>query len=137
FVMGPKGTLARGYGAGLSGAQAALSALTETPFPYPDGGPSGPMLRKLPTRLLHELPDYSLASPAANLALLEELLISNNRPPAYVTMTRRGLDFPVVRALVPGMQLSADSDAFSRVPLRLYMSHNIVCPRHIANHPYR
>ena len=120
FVMSPKGVISRGYGAGLSSRRAIISALTETPFPYPDGGPSGPMLRKLPVRQLHELPEYSLASTAATVAMLEELLTRNGRMPAYVDLTRDGLDFPVVRALVPGMEPGSDSDGFSHVPWRLY-----------------
>ena len=120
FVMSRKGAIARGYGAGLSARRAILSALTETPFPYPDGGPSGPLLRNLPERSLESLPDYTLPTPAASLALLEDVLTKNSRPPAYAVLTHERLLFPVVRAFIPGMELAADSDAFSRVPLRLY-----------------
>lgn len=123
FVMSSKGAIAAGHGAGLSGRRAVLSALTETPFPYPDGGPSGPLLRKLPARRLHELPDYPLATPAANLALLEELLLRNGRAPVYVDITRKDLGFPVVRALVPGMEPAADGSDFRRVPYRLYANY--------------
>ena len=55
--------------------------------------------------------------------MLEELLIRNGRTPVYVNLTRTGLDFPVIRALVPGMELASDSDAFSRVPWRLYLNY--------------
>lgn len=123
FVMSPKGAIARGYGAGLSARRAVVSALTETPFPYPDGGPSGPLLRKLPVRNLHELPDYSLSTPARSLAMLEDLLRRNHRPPVYADLTRADLGFPVVRAFIPGLELTADNDAFSRVPLRLYANY--------------
>jgi ribosomal protein S12 methylthiotransferase accessory factor YcaO len=120
FVMSLRGAISRGHGAGLSARRAIVSALTETPFPYPEGGPSGPMLRKLPARRLHELADFSLPTPAANLALLEDLLLKNGREPVYVDLTRPDLAFPVTRALIPGMELAADRDAFSRVPRRLY-----------------
>ncbi len=123
FVMGLKGAIARGHGAGLSARRALVSALTETPFPYPGGGPSGPLLRKLPVKALGELPDSSLATPAQNLALLERTLAANGRSPVYVDLTRRDLGFPVVRALVPGMEPAADSDAFTRVPVRLYANY--------------
>ncbi len=123
FVMSPKGTVARGYGAGLSGQKAALSALTETPFPYPDGGFSGPQLRNLPRRVLEELPDWSLESPSRNLAMLEELLAAAGRAPVYVELSRADLGFPVVRAFVPGFELAADRDLYSRVPWRLYRNH--------------
>lgn len=123
FVMNSKGAILAGHGAGISTRRAIISALTETPFPYPDGGPSGPLLRKLPVRLLKELPDFSLATPASNLALLEELLEKNGRDPVYIDLTRKSLGFPVVRALIPGMEVAADGDDFSRVPLRLYYNY--------------
>lgn len=123
FVMNSKGAIAAGHGAGLSARKAVLSALTETPYPYPEGGPSGPMLRKLPVRKLHELPEYSLGSSKADLAMLEELLRKNDRSPLYLDMTHAGLRFPVLRAFIPGLELNADRDAFSRVPYRLYQNY--------------
>lgn len=123
FVVSRKGHVAAGFGAGLSARRALVSALTETPFPYPDGGPSGPLLRKLPSRTMSDLPDYSLANAAANLAMLEDLLGRNGRAPFYADLTHAGLGFPVTRAFVPGLELSADRDDFSRVPLRLYQAY--------------
>ena len=123
FVMSPKGAIAAGHGAGLSARKALVSALTETPFPYPDGGPSGPLLRKLPLLKLEDLPDYSLPAPAAALAMLEDLLERNDRPPIYADMTHAGLAFPVVRCCIPGLELAADRDGFSRVPYRLYQNY--------------
>jgi YcaO-like protein with predicted kinase domain len=123
FVMSARGTIAAGYGAGLSTRRAIISALTETPFPYPDSGPSGPPLRRLPVKMLHELPDYSLPSPAKSLAMLEELLRQNGRAPMYVNLTRTDLVFPVVRCFIPGLELTADRDSFSRVPYRLFANY--------------
>ena len=123
FVMSMKGQIAAGHGAGLSARRAVISALTETPFAYPDGDPSGPLLRKLPVRKLGELPDYGLPTPAANLAMLEALFTRNGRPPAYADLTRTDIGFPVVRAFVPGMELAADGGDFSRVPYRLYQNY--------------
>ena len=123
FVMSPRGAIAAGHGAGLAARKAIVSALTETPFPYPDGGPSGPMLRKLPRRHLQELPDYTLPSPEANLAMLETLLSENGRAPVYVNLTHEQLKFPVVRCLLPGFELAADRDTFSRVPFILYRNY--------------
>jgi ribosomal protein S12 methylthiotransferase accessory factor len=37
-----------------------------------------------------------------------------------VDLTRRDLSIPVVRALVPGLELMADYDRFARVSPRLY-----------------
>ncbi len=123
FVLGPKGQVARGTGAGLCGPRAALAALTETPYPYPNGGPSGPGLRGLPERILEELPDYRLESPARNLQLLEMLLAEHGRRPLYVELTREDLEFPVVRAIVPGLELTAEPDGFSRIRPRLFRNY--------------
>ena len=120
FAMSPKGQVARGFGAGLNGKRALVSALTETPFPFPGGGPSGPMLRGVPQSDVDSLPNHSLGSPEADLALLEEALCASGRMPVYVVMTHEALQFPVVRAFVPGMELAADRDTFSRIPYRLW-----------------
>lgn len=123
FVIGPKGTVHRGHGAGLSGSRALVSAITETPYPYPGGGPSGPMPRKLPERTFGELPEYGRGSHAADLALLEALLCRNGMNPVYVDLTHAGLEFPVVRALVPGCSPAADFDSFSRLSPKLYQDY--------------
>lgn len=120
FVMTERGEVVRGMGAGLNAQRAILSALTETPFPYPQGPASGPMVRNLPQKALEELPNYSLGDTEKDLALLEALFAANGRTPVYVDVTREDLAFPVVRALVPNMELSADFSAFSRVSPRLY-----------------
>lgn len=119
FVMGPRGRVARATGANLCGARAALAALTETPWPYPYGGPTGPALGNLPVRVLEDLPDYSLASPHDNLRLLEATLRAHGRTPVYVDLTRGDFGIPVVRALIPGLELNADWERFSRPSLRL------------------
>lgn len=120
FVVGPKGAIYRGHGASLSGPRALTSAITETPYPYPEGGPSGPMLRNLPVRGMGELPDYGTGSVKADLALLESLLCANGLNSVYVDLTHETLKFPVVRAIVPYMQPSADFDEFSSLSPRLY-----------------
>lgn len=120
FVTREDGSFARGAGAGLSGAGALLSALTETPYPYPHGPASAPAPAGLPRRRLEDLPDYRLDSPDRNLLLLETVLTSYGHPPVYVTLTREDLELPVVRALVPGLELTADFDAFSRPAARLF-----------------
>ena len=99
--------------------RARLAALTETPWPYPHGGPTGPALGNLPVRVLEDLPDYSLPSPHDNLRLLEAVLRAHGRTPVYVDLTRDDFAIPVVRALVPGLELNADWDRFSRPSLRL------------------
>lgn len=119
FVMSPRGRVARATGAHLCGSRAALAALTETPWPYPNGGPTGPALRDLPVRMLEDLPDYSLPSPHDSLRLLEATLRAHGRTPIYVNLTRDDFAIPVVRAIIPGLELNADWDRFSRPSLRL------------------
>lgn len=85
----------------------------ETPFPFPGGGPSGPVARGVPQSDVDSLPSHSLGGPEADLALLEEALCASGRMPVYVVMTHEALQFPVVRAFVPGMELAADRDTFS------------------------
>ena len=118
--------MARATGANLNGARAALAALTETPWPYvwaqpaPFGKASGPGLAGLPERVLEDLPDYSLPSAEANRRLLECVLAGHGRSPLYVELTRADRDLPVVRALIPGLELNAEWDRFSRPSLRLF-----------------
>lgn len=123
FVMSSRGKLARGTGAGLDGRRAAISALTETPYPYPRGGASGPGLRGLPERKLEDLPSFTLESPERNLALLEETLASTGHHPVYVELTRADLGLPVVKALIPGLELTADFDDCTRISRRLYRNY--------------
>lgn len=120
FVTSPEGAVARATGANLSGARAALAALTETPWPYPHGGPSGPGLEGLPERILEDLPEYSLPSPTDNCRLLEAVLMAHGKAPLYVELTRADLGLPVVRALVPELALTAEWDRFSRPGPRLF-----------------
>ena len=120
FVTQADGSVVRGAGAGLSGSGALLSALTETPYPYPNGPASAPAPAGLARRRLEDLPDYRLDSPARNLRLLETVLVSHGHAPVYVDLTRDDLEIPVVRAIVPGLELTADFDVFSRPSVRLF-----------------
>ncbi len=123
FVVQPDGEIAKGVGAGLDGKRALISALTETPFPFPGGPPSVVPDRDLPVRRLEDLPDYSTGSAQGDLALLESLLTANGFPPVYVDITRADLETPAVRAIVPGLALTADFDRFSRVHPRLFANY--------------
>ena len=123
FVMSRKGEVIRGTGAGLNGKRAVISALTETPYPYPQSPQSAPALKDLPVRRHEDLPDYSLEDPIRNLALMERTLIANNRRPVYVELQRKDLQFPVVKAFIPGLELTADFDSFSRVSQRLFANY--------------
>ncbi len=115
FVRHLSGTIAKGTGAHLNARRAIVSALTETPFPFPSGGPSGPGYTGLIRVPFENLPDYGSGSAAEDLALLETLFIRNGFTPIYVDLTRPHLGFPVVRVIVPGMEINGDLDRFTRV----------------------
>jgi ribosomal protein S12 methylthiotransferase accessory factor YcaO len=123
MVMGPRGGVVKGTGAHLDGRRAMLSALTETPYPYPAGPPSGPALEGLATRRLEDLPSYGCGDPSKDLTLLEHLLEANGYRPIYVDLTREDVGIPVFKAIVPGMEFSADFDSTSRVSPRLFANY--------------
>ena len=120
FVSGTDGEIAKGTSAHFAGWQAALAALTETPYPYPHGPASQPGPAELPLRYLEELPDYTSGNAEDDLQRIESMLTANHLHPIYINLTRQDVGIPVVRALVPGLELVADFDRFSRVSPRLY-----------------
>ncbi|WP_319522687.1 YcaO-like family protein [uncultured Desulfosarcina sp.] len=120
FVTHRDGTVVRGSGANLNGRQAVLSALTETPYPYPMGPPSAPALPDLPWLQFESLPDVSTGSPEKDSVRVEKTLSANGFEPIYVDLTRKDLKIPVVRALVPGLEIIADFDRTSRINPRLF-----------------
>ena len=120
FVHLPEGGLVKATGASLSGARAALSALTETPFPFPDGPASAPGPQDLPVRMLEDLPDHSTGSAAGDLLLLEAILEDRGLWPVYVDLTKLELRLPVYRAIVPGLEIVSDFDKFTRISPRLW-----------------
>jgi len=123
FVVSRNGTIIKGTAAHLDGKKALISALTETPYPYPNGPASNPGTDGLPTRCFENLPDYSTGNPVKDLAILETLLIANNYKPLYVNLIRKDLGIPVVKALIPGMEMITDFDRFSRVNPRLFANY--------------
>lgn len=118
FAVGPDGTVAKGAGASLSGRRAVLSAMTETPFAYPEGPASQALPEGLPVRALEELPELSTGSHEGDAALLEGALLASGARPLYVDLTREDMGVPVVRAVTPGLELLADYDEFSRISPR-------------------
>ena len=123
FVTDMDGRIAKGTAASLNGRHAVLSALTETPYPYPFGPPSGPGLLQLPQLAFEQLPDYASDNAGHDLALVEALLMANGFSPVYVDLTRADLGLPVVRALLPGFALTADLDARAAVHPRLFANY--------------
>lgn len=121
-VLGRHGDVNKGSGCSLDGKSALLSAMTETAYPYP-GPKSGPAPEGLPVRKLEDLPDYSTGSAEGDLMVLEKTLMGNGYTPAYVDLTRKDLDIPVTRAIVPGLEIISDFDHYSRVSPRLFRNY--------------
>lgn len=119
MVTGKRGDINKGSGSGLNGKAALLSAMTETPYPFP-GPPSGAAPENLPIRKLEELPNFSTGSAEGDLMVLEKTLLANKLAPCYAELTRKDLNIPVVRALIPGLEVISDFDQFSRVSPRLF-----------------
>jgi ribosomal protein S12 methylthiotransferase accessory factor YcaO len=119
FVRGPEGEILKGCAADLDGKRAAVSALTEMPYhsSWFNPTPAPHDLNKLKD---DTLPDYSSGSASQDLRLLEKLLLMNGHRPIYVNLTREDLDIPVVKALIPGLEMFAEFDCFSRFSLRQF-----------------
>lgn len=122
FVRDTSGTIHKGTSAHLNAKKAILSALTETPYPFPGGPPSAKALQEDVFTVVgyENLPDYSTGSHASDLAMLEALLVSWGKIPHYVELTRKDIGLPVVRAIIPGMEILGDFDQFSRVHPELF-----------------
>ncbi len=120
YVMHADGEVAIGTSAHLNAKQALVSALTETPYPFPNGPDSQPLPQAGVRVPLEALPNYDRGDVDENLALLEQLLQANGFEPIYLDLTRTDLGLPVVRAIVPGMEPLGEFDRFSRVHPRLY-----------------
>ena len=74
FIVDQNGNVIKGTGAGLSSIRTSISALTETPYSYPQCPPSMPCPDNLPYVDIDNLPDYSTYSPENDLELLESVL---------------------------------------------------------------
>jgi thiazole/oxazole-forming peptide maturase SagD family component len=127
FVQGPKGEILKGCAADLDGKRAAVSALTEMPYHSSWFHPT-PAPRDLNKLEDNTLPDYSSGSASQDLRLLEKLLVMNGYRPIYVNLTRKDLDIPVVKALIPGLEMFADFDRFSRFSFRQF-AHYLKCTK--------
>jgi ribosomal protein S12 methylthiotransferase accessory factor YcaO len=123
FVVAADGRIAKGTGAHLDARQALLSALTEVPFPFPGSPPSRPAMAGLVRVPVEALPSYSSGTPLQDLRTLETLVFANGFRLIYADITRQDVGLPVVRALVPGMEILADFDRHSRVHPRLYANY--------------
>jgi ribosomal protein S12 methylthiotransferase accessory factor YcaO len=123
FVTGQDGTIHKGAAAHLDARRALVSAMTETTYPFPSGPPSAPAMADLIPVGYNNLPDYSTPDHGTDLALLERLLMANGQQPYYVDLTRKDIGLPVVKALIPGMDILGDFDRFSRVHPELFRNY--------------
>ncbi|WP_432737282.1 YcaO-like family protein [Maridesulfovibrio sp. FT414] len=122
FAVGRHGDINKGGGCSLNGKRALLSALTEVPYPFP-GPPTSEIPEGLPVRKLESLPDLSTGSAEGDVMVIEQTLAANGFYPHYVTMTRKDLEIPVTRAIIPGLEIVSDLDKFSRINKRLYRNY--------------
>lgn len=123
FVRGQDGTIHKGAAAHLDARRALVSAMTETTYPFPSGPPSAKGMEDLIPVGYDNLPDFSTPDHGKDLALLENLLMANGRQPYYVDLTRKDIGLPVVKALIPGMDILGDFDRFSRVHPELFSNY--------------
>lgn len=130
LVNEKSGKIVKGTSADLNSKKAILSAIMETPFPFPYGQPSGPFIQDdLPVIYLEDLPDYSTDNSYQDLYILEKTLLGTGFSPIYVDLTRNDVDFPVVRAIIPGLEIMNDFDSYSRLSRRMafYYLNGIGC----------
>ena len=120
FIRGPGGVILKGSGANLDGRRAALSAMTEIPYPYPYWFGSMPAPQGVSSLEYESLPDYSTDNPTMDLHLMEDLLITNGYNPIYVDLTRKDLNIPVVKTLIPGLEILTVFDRFSPLGIRQF-----------------
>lgn len=120
FIRGPGGVILKGSGAHLDGKRAALSAMTEIPYPYPYWFGATPAPKEVKTLQFEELPDYSTGDAAGDLETLERLLTANGYGPVYVDLTRKDLGLPVARAFVPGLEMMYALDRYTPLGLRQF-----------------
>ena len=120
FIRGPGGVILKGTAANLDGRRAIVSAMTEIPYPYPYWFGSTPPPESLRTISDEELPCYSSGDAGEDLRILERVLLRNGYHPIYVDLTREDLEIPVVKVLVPGLELTSVLDRFSSLSLRKF-----------------
>jgi ribosomal protein S12 methylthiotransferase accessory factor YcaO len=121
-VLGKNGGLDKGSGSSLCGRSALISAMTETPYPFP-GPSSAPAPDGLPVRRLEDLPDFSTGSADGDLMVLEHTLMQNGYEPCYADLTRQDFQIPVTRAIIPGLEINSDFDRYTRISPRLWANY--------------
>jgi len=120
FIQGPGGMILKGTAANLDGKRAAVSAMTEIPYPYPYWFGSAMPPEGLRTIRYEDLPCFSSGDASTDLGVVEEVLLRNGYQPIYVDLTGEDLEIPVVRVLVPGLELTSVLDRFSSLSFRKF-----------------
>lgn len=123
FVTDQKGVVYKGTSANLDAKKAIISALTEVPWPFPDSPPTNPGLSGITVVDFEALPDYSTGNDEMDLKLIEGLLESGGYKPVYIDITREDINIPVVKAIIPGFEFSADMDSYTRVSPGLFKNY--------------
>ncbi|MFP4658113.1 MAG: YcaO-like family protein, partial [Desulfonatronovibrionaceae bacterium] len=118
LVRDGQGDIHFGSGAALDSGRALWNALTEIPLP-PGLTPAPVLTAPLEETGVQDLPDYSSGEISRDLETVCSLLIANGYRPIFAHLTRRDLGFPVVRAIVPGLEPSVDFDRYRRLTPRL------------------
>ena len=127
FIQGPGGIILKGSGAHLDGKRAALAAMTEIPYPYPFWFGSMPAPKGVDSAQYESLPNYSSGDTTQDLHLLENILLKNGYSPIYVDLTREDVDIPVVKCLVPGLEMMTVLDRFSPLNIRQFGHYLMDC----------
>ncbi len=120
FVQGPGGAILKGSAACLSGRHSAVASMTEIPYPYPYWFGSMKSPEGLKVLKYEDLPNFSTGITSEDLKLIEKVLVSNGYSPIYVDLTREDLEIPVVKALVPGLEMTTVIDRYTPVSLRQF-----------------
>lgn len=119
WVPLPHGGFVKATATNLCAKAAALAAITEVPFPFPQGPASGRWPEEFPERVLEDLPDLSTGSAAGDRLVVEALLADQGLCPIYADLTQQSVGIPVVRTIIPGLETATDLDEFSRISPRL------------------
>ncbi len=126
FFLHSIGGFSRGWGAHLDGKIAINRALCELTSPYfLSHNYSTKLLNEEVKRTLkyEELPDYSSGNVNYDLQILERLLLMNGLCPIYVDLTKKDLDIPAVRAIIPGMEMIPDLDRYTNFNKRQFKNY--------------
>ncbi|MBQ7456513.1 MAG: YcaO-like family protein [Desulfovibrio sp.] len=123
FVRMRDGRIVGAHACKLSAQNAVLAAITEVAWPFSPStraaNPTAPYEKDVPVRLFEELPTVHPTSFAQALAFVEDRLACFGLCPLYVDLSREDMPFPVVRAIIPGLDVACDHDPLATPSKRL------------------